>query len=135
MARSVPEWRGRTDDSMPPARVKDRIRERQGNRCAISGVLLGPGVKVEYDHIVPLWLGGANTESNLQAVTSESHKAKTATEAKVRAKANRVRKKHLGIKNEKKSNWSRLGKRMDGTVYDKRTGEIISKPKDPKGDE
>lgn len=122
--RSVDEWIGKTDDAMPPPRVKDRIRARQGNLCALTGIELRPGVKVEYDHIVPLWLGGANSESNLQAVVSEAHKRKTAAEAKVRAKCNRTRKAHLGIKS-KKSSWGNLGQRMDGTIYDKRTGEIV----------
>lgn len=125
MSRTVDEWIGRNDDSIPPPRVKDRIRERQGNKCALTGVELRPGVKVEYDHIVPLWLGGANSESNLQAVVSEAHKRKTAAEAKVRAKCNRTRKAHLGIKSKKKSSWGNLGQRMDGTIYDKRTGEIV----------
>lgn len=98
MSRTVPEWIGKTDDSMPPDRVKDRIRERQRNRCALTDVPLVPGVKVQYDHIVPLWLGGENRESNLQAVTEAAHKNKTRAEATVRAKCNRTRKKHLGIK-------------------------------------
>ncbi|WPE22444.1 HNH endonuclease signature motif containing protein [Shinella zoogloeoides] len=125
MARTVSEWKGKSDDAMPPPRVKDRIRARQGNVCALTGVELRPGVKVEYDHIVPLWLGGANSESNLQAVVSEAHKRKTSAEAKVRAKCNRTRKAHLGIKSKKKSSWGNLGQRMDGTIYDKRTGEIV----------
>lgn len=124
--RTVDEWIGKTDDSMPPLRVKDRIRERQGNRCAISGVELRPGIKVEYDHIVPLWLGGRNAESNLQAVTSDAHKGKTASEAKVRARCNAVRKKHLGIKPEKRGGFNRKLKRlMDGTVVNRETGEIV----------
>lgn len=123
--RTVDEWTGKSDDAMPPPRVKDRIRARQSNLCALTGIELRPGVKVEYDHIVPLWLGGANSESNLQAVVSDAHKRKTAAEAKVRAKCNRTRKKHLGIKSDKKPSWGNLGQRMDGTIYDKRTGEIV----------
>lgn len=124
--REVPEWIGRTDDSMPPPRVKDRIRDRQGNKCALTGVALGPGVKVQYDHTVPLWLGGSNTESNLQAVTDTAHKAKTKAEATVRAKCNRTRKKHLGIAKPKASlSHPTLKRLMDGTVVDRRTGEIV----------
>ena len=125
MARAVPNWVGKTDDTPPPSRVKDRIRERQGNMCALTGVKLGADAVVQYDHIVPLWLGGSNTESNLQAVTSEAHKRKTAAEAKVRGKCNRTRKKHLGIKSEKKSSWGDLRRKMDGTVYNARTGEVL----------
>lgn len=126
--REVPEWAGRTDDSMPPPRVKDRIRDRQGNKCALTGVALGPGVKVQYDHIVPLWLGGSNTESNMQAVTDTAHKAKTKAEATVRAKCNRTRKKHLGIKSEKAGGFNqRFKRKMNGDVIDTRTGEIVSR--------
>lgn len=126
MARTVEEWHGRTDDTAPPPRVKDRIRERQGNICALSGAKLGSDAVVQYDHIVPLWLGGRNSESNLQAVTSESHKRKTANEAKVRAKCNRTRKKHLGIAKPKSSlSHPRFKKLFDGTVVDKRTGEVV----------
>jgi len=99
--------------------------QRQGNKCALSGATLGSDAVVQYDHIVPLWLGGSNSERNLQAVTSEAHKRKTASEAKVRAKCTRTRKAHLGIKSEKKSSWGALGKRMDGTVYNRNTGEIL----------
>lgn len=124
--RSVDEWVGRTDDTAPPPRVKDRIRARQGNICALSGAKLGSDAVVQYDHIVPLWLGGRNSESNLQAVTSESHKRKTANEAKVRAKCNRTRKKHLGIAKPKSSlSHPRFRKLMDGTIVDKRTGEVV----------
>ncbi|NOV17842.1 HNH endonuclease [Ensifer adhaerens] len=124
--RSLPEWVAKHDDQQPPARVKDRIRERQGNVCALTGVPLGSDAVVQYDHIVPLWLGGRNSESNLQAVTSESHKRKTANEAKVRAKCNRTRKKHLGIAKPKSSlSHPRFRKLMDGTVVDKRTGEVV----------
>lgn len=124
--RSVSEWIGKTDDTPPPPRVKDRIRDRQGNICALSGLPLRSDDVVQYDHIVPLWLGGRNSESNLQAVTSESHKRKTAAEAKVRAKCNRTRKKHLGIAKAKSSlSHPRFKRCMDGTVVDGRTGEVI----------
>lgn len=96
--RSVPEWCGRSDDAMPPARVKDRIRERQENRCALTGREFRPGDTIHYDHKTPLWLGGANAEGNLQAVLAEPHKRKTAAEAAVKAKIDRTRKKHFGLK-------------------------------------
>ena len=125
--RTVTEWHGRTDDTAPPRNVKDRIRERQANLCALSGVPLGSDAVVQYDHIVPLWLGGSNSESNLQAVTSEAHKRKTATEAKVRAKCNRTRKKHRGIAKPKSSlSNPRFKKMVNGDVVDRRTGEVVS---------
>lgn len=136
--RSVPEWRGKTDDSVPPDGVKDRIRERQDNRCALIGRKFRPGDVIHYDHIVPLWLGGANSESNLQAVLAEPHRRKTAMEATVKAKCDRTRKKHFGLSGKKsrsfqkpagtKFNWS-TGRyeRVASDVIDTRTGEIITR--------
>ena len=37
------------------------------------------------DHIVPLWKGGADDETNLQSLCAEHHDAKTAAEAGERA--------------------------------------------------
>ena len=101
--RKVPEWVGKTDDSKIPDRAKDRIVERQGGLCAISGVKFGPGIKPQFDHKTPLWLGGKHCESNLQAITEDEHKKKTAAEAKVRAKVNSQRRKHVGIAQPKGS--------------------------------
>lgn len=126
--RTVPEWIGKTDDSMPPPRVKDRIRERQGNKCALTGREFRPGDTIHYDHIVPLWLGGANTESNLQAALSEPHMRKTAMEAKVRAKCSRIRKKHLSLDSKAKAGGfnKQFKRKMNGDVIDIRTGEIVN---------
>lgn len=100
--RTVPEWIGRNDDAMPPAAVKRRIRDRQNNRCAITGREFRPGDQIHYDHVSPLWLGGKNAESNLQAVLAEPHVEKTKTEATVRAKINRIKDKHAGERRKPK---------------------------------
>jgi len=102
--RTVDEWIGKTDDSAVPERVKLRIIERQNNKCAITGQTFRAGDKIEFDHKIPLWLGGKNSETNLQAVISEAHKNKTKTEATVRAKINRIRQKDLGIFPKPKGN-------------------------------
>lgn len=39
----------------------------------------------EVDHVVPLWAGGADDESNYRSTCVEHHKQKTAAEAKERA--------------------------------------------------
>jgi 5-methylcytosine-specific restriction endonuclease McrA len=96
--RTVPEWIAKHDDSKIPDTVKQRIVDRQGGCCALSGKVFGPGNKPEYDHKVALWLGGEHRESNLHAITKEEHRAKTAGEATVRSKVNSNRQKHLGIK-------------------------------------
>lgn len=128
MMRTVPEWVGKTDNSMPPGKVKDRIRDRQGDKCALTGHQFKPGDKVEYDHIIPLWLGGENREGNLQAVLDTAHKRKTQAEATVRSKVNKIRKKHRGISKEPSmagSKNSRFKKLISGEVIDRRTGEIV----------
>ncbi|MCV9909960.1 HNH endonuclease [Brucella sp. HL-2] len=126
--RTVPEWIGKTDNSMPTDNVKDRIRDRQGDKCALTGHRFKPGDKVEYDHVVPLWLGGENRESNLQAVLDTDHKRKTQAEATVRAKITNIRKKHRGIRKEPSmagSKNSRFKKLITGEVIDRRTGELV----------
>ncbi|MER9357460.1 HNH endonuclease [Mesorhizobium sp. M0514] len=95
MARTVTEWIGKTDDSTAPRLCQLRILDRQDNRCALTGHVFVPGDKIEFDHITALWLGGKNRESNLQAVLGVAHKRKTKVEAKVRAKVNANRAKHL----------------------------------------
>ena len=130
--RTVPEWVGKSDNSMPPGAVKDRIRDRQGDKCALTGHQFKPGDKVEYDHIIPLWLGGENREGNLQAVLDTAHKRKTQAEATVRSKVNKIRKKHRGIRKEpsmagsKNSRWKKL---ITGEVVDRHTGEILGGPR------
>ncbi len=126
MSRTVPEWIGRTDDSMPSDSCKRRILNRQNWICAITGVALRDGVAVEFDHIKPLWLDGENRESNLQAVTKAAHAAKTKAEATIRGKVNRNQIKRIS-KNKKSGGFSdRYRKKMNGDVIDTRTGEIVS---------
>jgi len=120
MSRSIKEWTGKTDDTAPPPRVKLRIVDRQDGKCAITGVAFGPKIRPEFDHIIPLGLGGENRESNLQAICAPAHKVKTAGDRRAIAKADRIRKKQAGITPKKaelpggkNSKWK---KRVDGTV-------------------
>lgn len=113
MARTVKEWRGRTDDSKPPNACKLRILERQDRKCALTGHEFRPGDVIEYDHITPLWLGGENCESNLQAVLGSAHKRKTKAEATVRSKVKSNAKKHLLGKKKSGLSHPRLKRRME----------------------
>lgn len=123
--RTVDEWRGRTDDSMPTDACKRRILDRQGWKCAITGIEFRDGVKAEFDHITPLWLGGENREGNLQAITKVAHTAKTQTEATVRAKVNRNQINRVAGKKKSSLSHPHFKRQMDGTVIDRRTGEIV----------
>lgn len=97
--RSVPEWVGKTDDAMPPPRVRARIFEAHGGKCHRSGRKIMPGDKWALDHLLAIANGGANRESNLAPILCDGpHQEKTAEDMKVKAKIERVRKRHLGIR-------------------------------------
>lgn len=93
-ARSVPEWIGKTPDSKIPDRVKDRVADRAEGKCKKCEQ---PARPVQFDHAIPLIIGGENRESNLQLLCVPCHRAKTALDVKLKAKVARVRKRHLGI--------------------------------------
>lgn len=94
--RKVPEWTGASPDSAIPRAVKARIWRRCGGRCALTGKKLGVKDEVDYDHILPLSMGGKHSESNLQIVQRQAHREKTSEEAPGRAKADRIHAKHHG---------------------------------------
>ena len=50
----------------------------------------------DVDHIIPLWCGGSNRDSNLEALCVDCHALKTKAEASARAKVNRIEKKAEG---------------------------------------
>lgn len=96
-ARTVPEWIGKTPDSKIPDRVKDRIALKAAGCCQKCQREIRPPLRAEFDHVIPLILGGEHRETNLQLLCNECHKAKTALDVKLKAKVARVRKRHLGI--------------------------------------
>lgn len=126
MAREVPEWIGKTDDSKVPPRVRQRVFEREGGICHLTGRKIAPGEPWELEHKVSLILGGQHRENNLFPALVEPHKRKTAAEMKVKAKIARISKKHLGIKKESSFGLSKkFKKRLDGRVVNRETGEIV----------
>ncbi len=60
MSREVAEWIGKTDDSMPPERVRLRILRRYNFTCYKTGVPIAPGSKWQLDHIIAIINGGKN---------------------------------------------------------------------------
>jgi 5-methylcytosine-specific restriction protein A len=103
MPRAVPEWQGRTPESMPPKTVFDRLWDKQDGKDAITGIPFTSKDRIVRDHIVPLIDGGENCESNLQLITEGTHKAKTIQEANRRAKERRVRSNARGYDRGEKS--------------------------------
>ena len=117
--RDIPEWIGRTSDTPAPPRVRLRVFERYKGVCYLSGRKIMPGDKWQIEHPQALCNGGENREDNMAPALVEPHKVKTAADVKQKAKNDRVRKRHLGIKKPSKFSCSRDGKwkkRMDGTV-------------------
>lgn len=110
MSRSVPEWIGKTDDSAIPDRVRLRVHGKAEGRCEACGL---DALSCEFDHVIPIILGGQNRESNLQLLCIPCHKAKTALDVKLKAKVARVRKRHVGIK---KPRTIRAWRRFNGEI-------------------
>lgn len=127
--RNIKEWIGRNDDAMPPRSVFDRLWEKQGGKDAITDLPFQPGDKVVRDHIIPLADGGENRESNLQLITEQTHRKKTAQEALERAEYRTRRASHRGYARGPQPG-SLPGNRIRysrarGVHYDRFTGEII----------
>ena len=53
---------------------------------------------IEWDHILPLCLGGSNDPENFHGICHTCHTAKTKKEAGMRAKADRQKESHEGTK-------------------------------------
>ena len=95
--RTVPLWEGSTPDAAIPPRVRVRVFERFGGKCALTGRKLLIGDDWDVDHIKPLHLGGLHREDNLQPVLRSAHREKSKAEVSAKGKADRIRQKHLGI--------------------------------------
>lgn len=111
--RSVAEWIGSSPDSKVPAHVKARIFLREDGRCHLSGRKITPADLWDLDHLKPLSMGGEHRETNLFPAIRDKHRLKTAAEAGPRAKADRVRAKHLGIAPKSKRKIQSAGFRKD----------------------
>jgi hypothetical protein len=116
MARSVEEWRGKTEDDPIPARVKLRIFDRYHGHCHISGRKIRPGDAWHCDHVIPLIQGGLHAESNLAPALIDPHKAKTKAEVAEKSRVAKRRKSHLGLKKKRTiTRW----RKFDGTIVTK----------------
>ena len=90
MTRSVEMWRGRTDDTPIPPRVRIRVFERYGGVCQLTGRKIRPGDKWQADHRLAIINGGANAEENLWPVLVAPHMEKSKIDLAVKSKTARV---------------------------------------------
>ena len=118
--RAVGEWIGATDDTPAPPRVRDRVFIRHGGICHLSGRKIRPGEKWELEHIVAICNGGENRESNLAPALVLPHREKTKEDRRMKAKDDRVRKRHLGIRKR-----STFACSKDSPFKKKLTGEVV----------
>ncbi len=98
IGREVSEWIGSRPDTRIPTHVKLRILQRCDNRCHISGREILPGDEWDFDHIIALCNGGENRESNIAPAIRAKHREKSAADISERAKVDRIRTFHLGLK-------------------------------------
>jgi 5-methylcytosine-specific restriction enzyme A len=107
--RSLPEWVGAHDDQAVPTRVRLRVWERAMGFCEKCGRKIRAGQRWDVDHMHALSLGGRHAEGNLRVSCTECHSGKTSEEAKLRAKSNRIRAAHTGIKKPRSiTRWRRF---------------------------
>lgn len=98
MARSVPAWVGKTDDTAAPPRVRVRVFERCEGKCGQCGRKIRPGEGWTLEHLTALINGGANAETNLGVTCDWCLPKKNAADVAQKAKSAAVRSKHLGIR-------------------------------------
>lgn len=104
MARTVKtEWRGKTDNHMPPATVRQRILEREKRTCHICKGRIDPGMSWHADHVPPLKDGGENRESMIKPAHDKCHRRLTAQQAIERAPIERKKLKHTGAARPKQT--------------------------------
>lgn len=114
MSRSVEEWIGKSDDTVPPPRVRLRVFDASGGRCYLCSRKIAAGEYWQADHVIALCNGGNNRESNLRAACRNCCYGKTADDLAFKSAMNKKRSKHLGIKKSKPlSKWKR---KVDGTT-------------------
>jgi 5-methylcytosine-specific restriction protein A len=119
MSRSVEEWIGKTDDDAIPPRVRLRVFAAHRGICYLSGRRIRPSDAWDCDHVVALANGGEHRERNLAPALRDKHREKTAADVALKAKNDRVSKRHIGIKKPSKfacSRNSKFKKRIDGGV-------------------
>jgi 5-methylcytosine-specific restriction protein A len=104
---------------------------RQDGRCGNCGQKLetkGSQPVCVDEHLNPLWRGGSNDLANRELWCVPCTKPKTAQEATERTKGLRIRDKHIGAyKSKGRGFQTKLKRKVDGTVVNRETGEIIKR--------
>ena len=107
-----------------------RLHNRTCHICRLP--IDGLTQRWEIEHVKPRWAIGAaaDADDNMVPAHASCHKGKTKVESGARAKAIRRTKKHGGHRSKhpipggRHSRWKR---KMDGTVVDRVTGEVMKR--------
>ena len=90
----------------PSWRLKQEILEAQQGRCLACDT---PLAEVDFDHTIPLGLGGCNTPDNWAALCRRCHRKKTAADLRRIAKAKRQRRYHETGRSRSPKTWGPFG--------------------------
>lgn len=96
-----------------------RVFDAAGGICHLCKTKIHVGERWDVEHVKPLSMGGADDETNMAPAHASCHRVKTSAEAGPRAKADRIRAHHLGIRPKSRfacSKDSPFKKRLDGSV-------------------
>lgn len=76
-----------------------RLLEFDG-KCAACGCKVGGAAGLEWDHVIPLAMGGDDEIANLEPLCRLCHLAKTRDDARHIAKAKRMQQREAGIRKQ-----------------------------------
>jgi 5-methylcytosine-specific restriction protein A len=77
------------------AAARQRVLTRHNRKCAMCQVEITPATGCEYDHHIPLSIGGDDTEANLRPVCVRCHRLKSKADTTRAAKTKRQEDKAL----------------------------------------
>lgn len=102
MARTVPPWVGKTDDTPAPPRVRLRVFASAQGKCHRCGRKIGPADRWTLEHLIALILGGRNAEENLGCTCEWCLPVKNAEDQAAKSKLANIQKRQLGVKTAKR---------------------------------
>lgn len=105
--RSTEEWQGKTDDAVPPPRVRLRVFDAYSGRCYMCERKISAGEYWQCDHVIAIINGGSNSERNLRPACRNCCYGKTADDIAEKSDIATKRKKHILPKPKTKSKWKR----------------------------
>lgn len=102
MSRATQEWIAKHDDQKIPDYVRLRVFNKFDGVCYLSRRKIRAGETWELEHVTALCNGGQHRESNFAPALCAPHKEKTKADRAMKAKNDKVRKSHFGIRGASK---------------------------------